>query len=79
MSTNQDERATLTLTIEGGSFNDMDLGRTGQIFGLLGSIAGKGSTLTHYGTHTIVVQEGYSGSASEINDEEEPYKEGNDA
>lgn len=39
MTTNQDERATLTLTIEGARFNDMDMARVGEIFGLLGQIA----------------------------------------
>lgn len=62
MSKDTEQRATLTLTIEGGSFNDMDLSRTGQIFSLLGDIAGKGSTLVLRAPHSIVVEEGYPGS-----------------
>ncbi|MDW0357737.1 hypothetical protein Q8G38_00235 [Halomonas venusta] len=65
MSTGTEERAILTLTIEGGSFNDMSLGRMGEVFNLLGDIAGKGSTLIKKSSHTITIREGYPGSACE--------------
>lgn len=65
MSTGTKERAILTLTIEGGSFDEMGVGRMGEVFSLLGDIAGKGSTLVQKSSHTIVVREGYPGSACE--------------
>ncbi|MGP8288967.1 hypothetical protein ACT3OH_01705 [Vreelandella zhanjiangensis] len=63
MSTGTKERAILTLTIEGGSFDEMGVGRMGEVFSLLGDIAGKYSTLVQKSSHTIVVREGYPGSA----------------
>lgn len=65
MMPSAEERATLTLTIEGGSFDEMGVGRMGEVFSLLGNIAGKYSTLVQKSSHTIVVREGYPGSACE--------------
>lgn len=65
MSKAEEERAILTLTIEGGSFDEMGVGRIGEVFSLLGSIAGKYSTLVEKSSHTIVVRESYPGSAFE--------------
>tara|TARA_A100001391_G_C4885480_1_gene229371 strand:- start:119 stop:349 length:231 start_codon:yes stop_codon:yes gene_type:complete len=65
MSKAAEERAILTLTIEGGSFDEMDVGRMGEVFSLLGDIAGKSSTLVQKLSHTIVVREGYPGGARE--------------
>lgn len=65
MCTDTEERAILTLTIEGGSFDEMGVGRMSEVFSLLGNIAGKYSTLVEKSSHTIVVREGFPGSARE--------------
>lgn len=64
MTHNQDERATLTLTIGGARFSDMDMARVGEIFGLLSKIAGKDSVLVRHSSQAIIVKEGSPGSAS---------------
>jgi len=58
-------RAVLTLSIEGARFSDMDMGRVGEIFGLLAKIAGEDSVLVRYSGGEIIVKEGRPGGAAE--------------
>ena len=64
-SESDDQRATLTLSIEGARFSDMGMGRVGEIFGLLAQIAGEDSVLVQYSGSQIIIKEGRPGSASE--------------
>ncbi|WP_062359849.1 hypothetical protein [Vreelandella aquamarina] len=77
-SENGEQRATLTLSIEGARFSDMGMGRVGEIFGLLAKIAGEDSVLVRYSGGEIIVKEGRPGGASVIigrDEAEEPRKD----
>ncbi len=76
-SENSDQRAVLTLSIEGARFSDMGMERVGEIFGLLAQIAGDDSVLVRYSGGEIIVKEGRPGGASELI--RENVEEGSDA
>lgn len=61
-----DQRAVLTLSIEGARFSDMGMERVGEIFGLLAQIAGEESVLVRYSGGEIIVKEGRPGGAAEL-------------
>lgn len=53
-----DQRAVLTLSIEGAKFSEMGMGRVGEIFGLLAQVAGEDSVLVRYSGGEIIIKEG---------------------
>ncbi|PAU79172.1 hypothetical protein [Halomonas salipaludis] len=60
-----DQRAVLTLSIEGAKFSEMGMGRVGEIFGLLAQVAGEDSVLVRYSGGEIIIKEGRPGGASD--------------